>query len=172
MKTIVLNKMFYVKPSTRADGMFDVWKNNGADAPDQLVGTPFASPGDADAFARKLEAKAKAAASDNRSMNNATDILASYLADNPELVQRLLDAAVKHDAIKRKAEAEKAEREAKKRKLAETCSQADAVSREIAAVQAEINKLKGRVLSLQKARKALVREAVSLSNELRALGAL
>jgi len=166
MKTIVINKMFYVRPSMRADGMFDVWKNNGADAPDQLVGDPFDTPDGADAFARKLEAKAKAAASDNRSMNNATDILASYLADNPELVQRLLDAAVKHDAVKRKAEAEKAEREAKKRKLAELCAQGDALTREIESAQAEINCLKGRVLSLQKARKAVVQEAITLSNAL------
>lgn len=158
--------MFYVQPSTSVNGMFSVWKNNGMDARDQMVAGPFASKIAALEKADELEAKAKAAAPDNRSMNNATDILASYLADNPELVQRLLDAAVKHDAVKRRAAEQKAKREAAERKLAELCAQGDALTREIESAQAEINRLKGRVLSLQKARKAVVQEAITLSNAL------
>ena len=166
MKTIVLNRKFYVKPSMRADGMFDVWKNNGANAPDQLVGDPFDTPDGADAFARKLEANANTVASDNRSMNNATEILLGYLADNPELANRILDMAIKHEAVKRRAAEQRAKREAAERKLAELCAQGDALTREIGSIQAEINRLRGRVLSLQKARKAVIQEATTLSNAL------
>jgi hypothetical protein len=166
MKTIVLNRKFYVKPSMRVPEEFDVWKNNGTEGPDEIVAGPFASPGDADAFARQLEAKERASERDNRSMKTAAEILLGYLADNPEITKCLLDKAVKHAAEKQRAAEQRAKREAAKRKLAELCAQGDALTREIESIQAEINRLKGRTLSLQKARKAVVQEAITLSNAL------
>jgi len=165
MKTIILNRKFYVKPDS-GDGKFVVWKNNGTEGPDEIVAGPFATAPEALEVADRLEANAQEGASHNRSMKTATEILLGYLAENPELAKRILDMAVKHEAVKQRAAEQRAKREAAKRKLAELCAQGDALTREIESAQAEINRLRGRVLSLQKARKTVIQEATTLSNAL------
>lgn len=161
MKTIVLNKKFYVRSTE--DGSVGVWKNNGDSAPDTLV-KKFGSLNEALAEADKLEAKARAVQPDNRSMNDINAILACYLADNPEITKNLLDRAVKHVAAKKR-------RSEAKRKVVEATIAVDNATREINSLQAEINRLRGKVLSLQKARKALLGQAIAATQELNALDA-
>ena len=158
MKAIVLNRKFYVRPDSSDPSKIFVWKNNGMDAHDQLVAGPFASKIAALEKADELEAKARNAVSDNQGMNNATDILFGYLAENPEIAKGLFDKAIKYSAVKKRTI------EAAKR-TEELAAALVSTDHQIAVAQAEINKLRGLVLSLQKKRKRIADEVIALSKE-------
>lgn len=158
MKAIVLNRKFYIRPDNGDPNRIFVWKNNGMDAHDQLVAGPFTSKTAALEIVKELEAKARNAVPNNQGMNNATDILLGYLAENPEITKGLLDKAIKHAAAKKRA-IEAA------RRAEELAAALTSTDRQIAAAQAEINKLRGLVLSLQKKRKRIADEVIALSKE-------
>ena len=158
MKTIVLNRKFYIRPDNGDPSKIFVWKNNGMDAHDQIVAGPFASKTVALEIVKELEANARNAGSDNQGMNNATDILLGYLAENPEIAKGLFDKAIKYSAVKKRTI------EAAKR-TEELAAALVSTDHQITAAQAEINKLRGLVLSLQKKRKRIADEVIALSKE-------